>query len=133
MALVLQSNSVNSTIVVGALTGTGTSQTIANYSTLPGDLASRLIFASGETGFYQNASGANAVGTSFAAPRVAGVAAIIKQKFPKLSANQIAQIILDSGDKDMNNDGTPDFVGVDPIYGNGKLSLKNALALAATY
>lgn len=73
------------------------------------------------------------MGTSFAAPRVAGVAAIIKQKFPKLTSDQIATILLQSADKDMNNDGTPDFIGVDPIYGNGKLSLKNALALAATY
>jgi subtilisin family serine protease len=54
-------------------------------------------------------------GTSPAAARMAGVAAIIKQKFPALSSHQIAQIILLSADKDMNNDGIPDFAGVDPI------------------
>ncbi len=134
MALVLKptinttSTTASSTLVVGALTGTGAAQRIASYSTFPGQLASRLIYASGDTGFY-----GNAVGTSFAAPRVAGVAAILKQKFPKLTSEQIATIILTSGDRDMNNDGTPDFSGVDPIFGNGKLSLKNALALAATY
>ena len=141
MALVLpptsdinsKSTTASSTLVVGALTGTGTAQTIARYSTFPGQLASRLIFASGDTGFFQDAGGNNAVGTSFAAPRVSGVAAIIKQQFPKLTSDQIATIILQSADRDMNNDGTPDFMGVDPIYGNGKLSLKNALALAATY
>ena len=133
MAMALQNTTTNSTIVVGALTGTGRSEMIADYSTRPGDLASRFIYASGDTGFYGDAKG-----TSFAAPRVAGVAAIIKQKFPKLTSGQIANIILDSADKDINNDGKPDFVITapavsDPIYGRGKLSLKNALELAATY
>jgi subtilisin family serine protease len=133
MAMALQDTTTNSTIVVGALTGTGSSEMIADYSTRPGDLASRFIYASGDTGFYGDAKG-----TSFAAPRVAGVAAIIKQKFPKLTSDQIANIILDSADKDINNDGKPDFVITapavsDPIYGRGKLSLKNALELAATY
>jgi len=131
MALVLPPNttststSAGSTVIVGALTGIGTSQKIASYSTLPGDLAKRMIYASGDTGFF-----GNAVGTSFAAPRVAGVAAIIKQQYPKLTSVQIATIILKSGDRDMDNDGTQDFSGWDPIFGNGKLSLKNALAEA---
>ena len=133
MALVLppkndigsKSTTASSTLVVGALTGKGTAQRIANYSTLPGGLAARFIYASGDTDFYGDAKG-----TSFAAPRVAGVAAIIKQKFPKLTSAQIASIILLSADRDMNNDGTPDFSGVDPVFGNGKLSLKNALVEA---
>ena len=133
MAMALQTTTTNSTIVVGALTGTGTLEMIADYSTRPGDLAFRFIYASGDTGFYGDAKG-----TSFAAPRVAGVAAIIKQKFPHLTSDQIATIILDSADNDINNDGIPEFVITppavsDPIYGRGKLSLKNALALAATY
>jgi hypothetical protein len=138
IALINQPNSVNSTIVVGALTGSGAKQRIANYSTLPGALADRLIYASGDTGFYESAAGSNTVGTSFAAPRVAGVAAIIKQKFPALSSEQIASIILLSADRDINDDGNTEFEFKpgkvsDPIYGRGKLSLKNALALAATY
>jgi subtilisin family serine protease len=133
LAMSLQPNTFESTIVVGALTGTGSAEKIAIYSTLPGDLASRFIYASGDTGFY-----GDAVGTSFAAPRVAGVAAIIKQQFPKLTSVQIASIILLSADRDINNDGKPDFEFKpgevsDPFYGRGKLSLKNALALAATY
>jgi subtilisin family serine protease len=127
-AMVSQNETKDSTIVVGALTGTGSAQKIADYSTRAGYLANWYILASGDTGFYNNARG-----TSFAAPLVAGVAAIIKQKFPALTSQQIAQIILLSADKDINNDGTPDFIGVDPIFGHGKLSLKNALALAATY
>jgi hypothetical protein len=60
------------------------------------------------------------------------VAAILKQKFPQLTSADIASVILESADKDMNNDGKPDFTGVDPIFGHGKLSLENALKLAAT-
>ncbi len=38
-------------------------------------------------------------GTSFSAPAVAGIAALIKSQYPKLSAPEIKQIILDSGVK----------------------------------
>jgi subtilisin family serine protease len=128
VSMISQAQTKDSTLVVGALTGSGSSQKIADYSTRAGYLADRYILASGDTGFYGNAQG-----TSFAAPRVAGVAAIIKQKYPKLSSNQISEIILLSADKDINNDGVQDFVGVDPIYGHGKLSLTSALSMAASY
>ena len=36
-------------------------------------------------------------GTSMAAPAVAGVAAVIRSYFPKLSAEQVKQILMDSG------------------------------------
>ncbi len=36
-------------------------------------------------------------GTSMAAPAVAGVAAVIRSYFPKLSAAQVKQILMDSG------------------------------------
>lgn len=39
-----------------------------------------------------------ASGTSFAAPVVAGVAAIIRANFPEFSAEEVKQIIMDSGD-----------------------------------
>ncbi len=128
-ALVNQVPSATSTIVVGALTAGGK---IANYSTRPGSLMNRFIWASGESGFYPNANGSNAQGTSFAAPRVAGVAALLRQKYPALTSSQICDLILDSASKDIDNDGVGDFTGISPIYGRGKLSLANALALAAT-
>jgi subtilisin family serine protease len=111
--------------VVGALSGEGSNQNIATYSTRAGILADRFILASGETGY------TNVVGTSFAAPRVAAVAAILKQRFPQLTPAQISNVILLSADKDINNDGANDFSGVSPIYGHGKLSLTRALALAS--
>jgi subtilisin family serine protease len=128
-ALVNQVPTATSTIVVGALTAGGK---IADYSTRPGSLMNRFIWASGESGFYPNANGSNAQGTSFAAPRVAGVAALLRQKYPTLTSSQICDLILDSASKDIDNDSVGDFTGVSPIYGRGKLSLANALALAAT-
>jgi len=125
VSLAFQNQTKASTIVVGALAGTGTSENIATYSTRAGILADRFILAQGNTGFY-----ANMQGTSFAAPRVAGVAAILKQKYPSLTASQISSVILLSANKDINNDGIPDFTGVSPIFGHGKLSLSRALALA---
>ncbi len=127
-ALSNQKPTDTSTIVVGALTAGGK---IADYSTRPGSLMKRFIWASGESGFYPDATGTNTKGTSYAAPRVAGVAALLRQKYPGLTSSQICDLILDSASKDINNDGVGDFTGVDPQYGHGKLSLSNALLLAA--
>lgn len=130
VALVNETPTASSTIVVGALTGGVGQQTVADYSTRPGALASRFIYASGDTGFFPDANGNLAQGTSFAAPRVAGVAALLREKYPLLTSAQICDLILSSADKDMNNTGVATFSGIDPIYGNGKLSLANALTLA---
>lgn len=124
VAMSYQPSTAASTIVVGSTSGNGSSENIATYSTRAGILAQRFILASGEEG------DANVIGTSYAAPRVAGVAAILKQKFPTLTSAQIANVILLSASKDINNDGADDFAGVSLIYGHGKLSLTRALALA---
>jgi subtilisin family serine protease len=124
VAMAYQSATAASTIVVGATSGSGSSENIATYSTRAGVLAQRFVLASGEEG------SPNMVGTSFAAPRVAGIAAILKQKFPLLTSAQVANVILLSASKDINNDGVDDFTGVSPIYGHGKASLTRALALA---
>ncbi|MCX8520969.1 MAG: S8 family serine peptidase [Rhodoferax sp.] len=111
------------TIVAGALSGKGASENIADYSQKAGALAVRFLLASGETGYPQ------LNGTSFAAPRIAGAAAIIKQKYPSLTGKQIADVLLLSASKDINNDGIPDFSGISSIYGHGKLDLNAALSL----
>lgn len=126
VALAFQDSTKGSTIVVGALTGSGTQENIAIYSTRAGILADRFVLASGTTGI------TGTYGTSFAAPRVAGIAAILKQKYPSLTSSQIASIILLSASKDINNTGVDTFTGVSPIYGHGKASLTRALALAAS-
>ena len=116
-----------SAIVVGALEGSGTSEGIASYSTRAGVLASRAILANGSSGFF-NSSGNEVKGTSFAAPRVAGAAAILRQKFPNLSGMEASSIILLTASKDINSDGINDFEGVSSTYGHGKLDLLKALS-----
>lgn len=134
VALASQATTKGSTIVVGALTGTGSAQTVAQYSTFPGYLKDSFLWASGDSDTYPaTAGGQRAQGTSFAAPRVAGAAALLMEKYPSLSSAQITDLLLKSADTDMNNDGQPDFPAgsSDPTWGRGKLSLGNALALAA--
>jgi subtilisin family serine protease len=60
-------------------------------------------------------------GTSFAAPHVAGAAAILKQAFPSLTNAQIVDLLLTTA----TDLGTP---GVDVIYGHGLLNLDAATA-----
>jgi hypothetical protein len=124
VAMAFQKSTAASTIVVGALSGSGSSQNIATYSTRAGILAERFVLSSGDNG------DPGISGTSFAAPRVAGIAAILRQKFPTLTSEQIANIILLSASKDINNTGVDLFSGVSPIYGHGVASLSRALALA---
>lgn len=126
VALAYQQATAASTIVVGATSGVGSSENIATYSTRAGVLAQRFVLAPGDEG------SRNIQGTSFAAPRVSGIAAILKQKYPSLTSAQIANVILLSASKDINNDGADDFTGVSPIYGHGKVSLTRALALAGS-
>ncbi len=59
-------------------------------------------------------------GTSFAAPQVAGAAALIKEGWSYLTAKQIGQILLYSA-KDIG------AAGVDTVYGHGLLDLQAAV------
>jgi subtilisin family serine protease len=124
VAMAYQDATKDSTIVAGALSGSGSSENIAIYSTRAGILANRFLLAQGTAGY------ADVVGTSFSAPRIAGAAAIVKQKFPQLTSKQIADVLLLSANKDINNSGAPSFTGVHPVYGHGKLDLQRALSLA---
>lgn len=58
-------------------------------------------------------------GTSFAAPQVAGAAALLAQAFPNLTGKQIADILL----KSAYDAGAP---GSDPVYGQGILDIARA-------
>ena len=124
VALTYQDPTKSTTLVVGALDSDG--KAIAKYSTRAGLLAQRYLLAPGDSG-YVNASNVGIAGTSFAAPRVAGAAAILRGMFPKLSAADIANALLLSADKDINGDGTPDFTGVNDTHGHGKLDLMRAI------
>ena len=65
----------------------------------------------------------NFAGTSFAAPRVTGASAILSQKCPYLTSEQIGYLLLRSA-RDL---GAP---GVDDVYGYGLMDVENAIARA---
>lgn len=60
-------------------------------------------------------------GTSFAAPQIAGAAALLLEAFPNLTATQVVNLLLSSA----SDAGAP---GTDPIYGRGILNIANAFA-----
>lgn len=60
-------------------------------------------------------------GTSAAAPLVTGTAALIKEKYPDLTSNQIIQRIIESADDEGEK-------GRDALYGYGVLNPEKALA-----
>lgn len=74
-------------------------------------------------------------GTSMASPAVAGVAAVIRSQFPKLSASQVKHIIMDSGLTTMarvNVGGGADTKPFQEITTSGKMAnLYNALIMAS--
>lgn len=131
-------SSINSRLlIVGALDKNGTvssKATIANYSNTAGstaDVANRFVVANGNTPYGNSSVGINGwtasagQGTSYAAPIVAGYAAIVMQKFPNLDAAKTSNIILDTA--------RTDTLSCHPscssaIYGKGEASLSRALA-----
>ncbi|MDD4969734.1 MAG: S8 family serine peptidase [Paludibacter sp.] len=112
-------------IVVGALNADGSD--IASYSNRAGITKSNYILAPGTgnvgTGIDSNGNAYtySANGTSFATPIVTGAMALMYQKWPTLTGNQMAQILFKTAD-DMG------VAGVDDIYGNGKLNLNKAFS-----
>jgi hypothetical protein len=115
-------NFKNKTLLVGALTQPN--GRMASYSNRAGNYAERFVVADGRG--IQGTDGSFVEGTSFAAPRVSGYAAILRQKFPNLNAAQTASIILDTaqwqgawGEKNAANQA---------VYGQGEASLGRALA-----
>ncbi|SMN02384.1 hypothetical protein SPONN_944 [uncultured Candidatus Thioglobus sp.] len=64
-------------------------------------------------------------GTSFSAPRVAGLAALVRGKFPNLSGAQTAKILLDTA----TMQGLSCHPNCDSaIYGQGRVDIANALS-----
>lgn len=101
-----------SAIAVGAL---GRNGSIASYSNRAGNSKDYYVVAPGYSRF------SSYIGTSFAAPYVSGTAAAILSQNPRLNAQQVSEIILNSAD-DL---GAP---GTDEVYGRGKLNTAAALA-----
>ena len=130
-------NDVTRLLIVGALTGIGTTTgkvDIADYSNRAGGNAliqSRFLLESGLSAYRpgDNAYGGYELavkpGTSFAAPRVSAYAAIVRQKFPNLTAPNTADILLATA----RYDTLTCYPNCDKaIYGQGEASLSRALA-----
>ena len=92
---------------------------ISGFSNRCGVAAAWCLAAPGEgvVSTYNNGGYVRSGGTSYAAPFVTGAAAILMQAFPKLSADQVAAILLRTA--------TP--LGPSSIYGAGLLNLEKAL------
>ena len=134
------SNTAARLLIVGAVDGNGSPSSrvsIASYSNTAGTyapIANRFVLANGNApwatgGVYMNGwsipGGPTNAGTSYAAPLVAGYAAIIQQKFPGLNAANTSNIILDTA----RYDTLTCYPSCDTsIYGKGEASLSRALA-----
>lgn len=92
----------------------------------PGPLADRMIAAAGNgvQTVDQNGNVVVETGNSFAAPAVAGAAALLKQHWPQLGGKAIARILLDTA----TDAGAPGF---DPIFGVGILNVEKAMQAQA--
>lgn len=109
----------NQIIAVGAVDG---ANRIASFSNRAGDSAAWFLVAPG-TGIlssYPVDRYAVMSGTSMAAPVVSGAAALLKQLWPALRADQIATILFVTA----TDLGAP---GIDPVYGRGLLNVQKAL------
>ena len=105
-------------IWVGALDDDG--ERLAEYSLEAGNLEDSFIVEHDDVLTYGDAAG-----TSFAAPRVSGAAAVLRQKFPNLDGADLKQVLLQTAE-----DIGPK--GVDRVFGHGRLDLLNALSPQGT-
>ncbi|TCM07375.1 subtilisin family serine protease [Sphingomonas sp. PP-CC-3G-468] len=91
-----------------------------------GPLADRMLAAGGVDVQTVDQSGGivTETGNSFAAPAVAGAAALLKQYWPQLGGRAISRILLDTA----TDAGSP---GVDAVFGVGLLNVENAMRAQA--
>lgn len=106
-------------IMVGAV---GKDLQITSFSDQAGRAMNNFLVAPGEELVFPWTGGALFVGggTSFAAPHVTGAAALLFQRWPQLSAREVANILLDTA----TDLGAP---GIDAVYGHGLLNIEEAI------
>ena len=101
------------TIYVGSYDSVG--ENLTNYSVSAGNDAKDYFMVADGTSILDTG-----MGTSYAAPRVAGVVALTVQKFPDLTAAERTLLVLYTAD-DLG------VAGVDAVYGHGLLNASAAL------
>ncbi len=111
----------NMVIIAGSHDADGT--TLSSFSNAAGTGQTHYLVALGRQvqTIDQNGAAVLASGTSFAAPQIAGAAALLAQAFPNLTGAQIVDLLFNSA-VDLGATGT------DGVYGRGKLSLTAAFA-----
>jgi hypothetical protein len=112
-------------IIAGAINPDGT---LASFSNRAGSLANYYMVAPGVSIYAPNNKGTTSFttdsgGTSWAAPHVAGAAALLLSAFPNLTAAQVVEILLSTA----TDLGEP---GIDSVYGHGLLNVERAIAPA---
>jgi hypothetical protein len=113
----IQGLNSSNVIYVGEI---NSNNSIPSWSNQAGDAnKDRFIVASSDV--MTSVSDGEPDGNSYAAPRAAGVGALIRHKFPNLNGSQAATVILHTAD-DLG------ATGVDEVYGHGKLNAGAALA-----
>lgn len=108
-------------IIAGA---TDQTNTIAAFSNQAGGGFANLFLVAPGVGITTTHLGgglAVASGTSYSTPHISGAAAILLQKFPNLTAHDIADILFTTA-TDLG------VTGVDDIYGRGLINLERAIA-----
>lgn len=110
-------------IVVGSV---DSNNQLSSFSNAAGVTAPWYVVAPGEEVLLGGIGKTYATldGTSFAAPIVAGQAALIKSQWPQLTSNEIAQIIFQTTTRlgAMQEDGVPDS-----LYGWGLINIEKSL------
>ena len=96
------------------------SDEMVSYSLIAGDLMYDFIVAHDDV-----VTTGDGNGTSYAAPRVTGAAALVSQKFPNLTSAQVKQVLLQTA-YDLG------ATGVDEVFGYGRLSVVNSLSPVGT-
>lgn len=93
---------------------------------VPGALADRTlaVVALGIPTVGKDGESVTVNGNSFAAPAIAGAAALLKQYWPKLGGREISRILLDTA----TDLGAP---GVDQVFGAGLLDVEKAMKVQA--
>lgn len=123
-------------IIAGSVNSSGV---LSSFSNMAGSEAASYLTALGEQVccVYENgaikttvdATGQTFItvvsGTSFAAPQIAGAAALLRQAFPALTAQQVVDLLLSSA----TDAGT---AGTDATYGRGILNIASAFAAKGT-